>query len=486
MIRYRIGWLSLGIAVLAAVASPRSGAQVAAPPAARVQDPRMGTNRPTDDYEKTLPMIAQAGLTWVRDGVSWGIEVEKVKGDYTIPEKDLRRIKAIHQNKLKVLFLLNSYGNRAYDDPYDPEAYTRFAVEMARQLKDDVDCMEILNEPANFGFSKAYGGTWNGLEKDGSVSPWVGRYVSLLNKVAPAIKAVAPNMKVIGLGSVAPVNFRQLAMGINPAVDGIVDHPYSFKTVPEIVPFSAGMVQRDGIAVADEQGTFASLIANYRAQSRKYNGPKEIWLTEWGYSTFQPTLPVMYAGFTPSAQAKYMLRRFVEGIGLGVEVSIQYDFVNDYGGANPHDAENNFGLVDGELKPKPAYEAISRLTQVTANLRPDASVKVNVFPAADRPDVWPIVWDKGKLAAPGTIPTYGFRDAEGRLVVAIWSAERADGDLQPRVADIELLIDRPVTKIHCFDVMSGKRRKVAFKQEEGCVMMETQSIPDSPIFLTVE
>jgi hypothetical protein len=54
------------------------------------------------------------------------------------------------------------------------------------------------------------------------------------------------------------------------------------------------------------------------------------------------------------------------------------------------------------------------------------------------------------------------------------------------VADIELLIDRPVTKIHCFDVMSGKRRKVAFKQEEGCVMMETQSIPDSPIFLTVE
>jgi len=113
---------------------------------------------------------------------------------------------------------------------------------------------------------------------------------------------------VIALGSVAPVNLRQLAMGISPAVDGLVDHPYSPHTVPEIVPWAStpSLVKRDGIASADEQGTFASQIRLYREQSAKHHGPGEIWLTEFGYTTFQPAKPgEFYSGFTPSAQAKW-------------------------------------------------------------------------------------------------------------------------------------------------------------------------------------
>jgi hypothetical protein len=436
------------------------------------------------DCETVMPLIVDAGLAWIRDDIYWG-EVEETKGVYKIPDRHLRWIKMAHARGLKLILILNG-ENRLYQDIYDPDAYARWAAEMATQLKDDVDCLEILNEPANFGYTKAYGGMWNGVEKDGSVSPWVGKYVTLINKAAVAIKAANPKMKVIGLGSQSPVNFRQVAMGIDPAVDGMVDHPYSFRVVPEIIPFgsSPAMLARDGIVVADEQGSFASLIRNYRAQSKKYNGPKEIWLTEWGYTTFQPSTPMQYAGFTPNAQAKYLLRRFVECLGLGVEVSIQYDFKDD--GTDIRNPEHFFGMVDVNLRPKPAYEAISNLTQATAALRADAAVKVNVFPAADRPDVWPIVWDKHKLAAPGTIPTYGFRDAEGRVVVAIWSAERADGDMTSRVADVELVVDHPVTEIRCLNVLSGKHSKVAFHQEDGTIMMETLTIPDSPIFLTLE
>lgn len=435
-----------------------------------VQDPRFGVATHFNfgwDCERVMPLIADAGLTWIRDEVFWE-EVERTKGVYQVPEKHWRWIKMAHARGLKLILILNG-RNRLYEDVYDPDAYTRWAVEMATQLKDNVDCLEILNEPANFGFDKPYGGTWNGVEKDGSSSPWVGKYVALINKAAPAIKAVNPKVKVIGLGSASPANFRQLAMGISPAVDGIVDHPYSYRSVPEIIPFAStpDTLARDGIAVADEQGTFASLIRNYRAQSKKHHGPKEIWLTEWGYTTFEPHMPTLFAGFTPSAQAKYMLRRFMESMGLGVDVSIEYDFKDD--GTDVRNSEHHFGIVDAELRPKPAYEALRRLTQTTATLRADESVKVNVFPTA-----------------PGTMRAYGFRDRDGRAVVALWSAERADGDMAPRTADVELVMERPVSTIRCLDVLSGKRRKVAFEQGDGAVMIEALAVPDSPIFLTVE
>jgi hypothetical protein len=435
-----------------------------------VQDPRLGVATHFNfgwDHEKIMPLIADAGLTWIRDELFWE-EVEQTKGVYQIPEKHWRWIKMAHANRLKLIIILNG-RNRLYEDVYDPDAYTRWAVEMARQLQDHVDCLEILNEPANFGFNKPYGGTWNGVEKDGSASPWVPRYVALINKAAPAIKSVSPKVKVIGLGSASPANFRKLAMSISPAVDGIVDHPYSYRSVPEIIPFAStpDILARDGIAVADEQGTFISLIRNYRAQSQKHNGPKEIWLTEWGYTTFEPHTPTLFAGFTPSAQAKYMLRRFVECLGLGVDVSIQYDFKDD--GTDIRNPEHHFGIVDAALQPKLAYQAISRLTQATAALQRDESVQINVFPAG-----------------PGAMRAYGFRDADGRTVAALWSAERADGDMAPRTADVELVIDRPVSTIRCLDVMTGNRRKISFKQEDGAVMIEALTVPDSPIFLTVE
>jgi hypothetical protein len=470
----RIGLLisTIVIVALVAVCPPAATGQAPAAPPARVQDARLGTATHFQqgwDHEAIMPLIAQAGLTWIRDELLWS-NVEKTKGVYQIPEKERRWIRAAHQHNLKLILVLN-FSNPLYEDPYDPEAFALFAAEMARQLKDDVDCLEILNEPANFGYSKVYGGTWNGVEKDRSVSPWVGKYVTLINKAAPAIKSANPKMKVIGLGSQSPVNFRQLAMGISPAVDGIVDHPYSYKSVPEIIPFgaNAGILDRDGIAVADEQGTFTSLIRNYRSQSLKYDGPKEIWLTEWGYTTFQPAGPTLFAGFTRSAQAKYLLRRFVECLALGVDVIIQYDFKDD--GSDIRETEHHFGLVDAKLQPKPSYEAISHLTQATAPLRADASVRVTVFPVTDQKDA---------------IPAYGFRDAAGHAVLALWSAERVDGDLSPRTADVELLSDQPVSQIHCLDVLNGKRSKIAFKQEDGTVMMEALTIPDSPIFLTVE
>ena len=427
-------------------------------------------------------MIADAGLGWIRDDLNWN-DVEKQKGIYVIPAQTLKWIKAAHANNLKLILLLNK-GNTLYTNPYDPEAYARFSAAMAKQLKNDVDAFELQNEPANFGYTKYYGGHWNGIDSTGKQEPWVTNYVTLLNKAAKAIKAVNPTVKVIGLGSVAPVNFRQLQAGIAPEVDGLTDHPYSYRTVPELIPYSgsAGILKRDGIATADDKGTFSSQIEMYRAQSAKYNGPKEIWLTEFGYSVFQPAKKSLFAGFTESAQAKYLQRRLMMGLGMGVTRLMQYDFKDD--GKDPHEAEHHFGLVDPELNPKPAYAAVKSLAEATAGFQLEKSTKVEVFPVADRPDTYPIIWDQSMLAAPGTIPVYTFTDELGQTVIALWSAERADGDFTTRIANISIDAgNKKVQSISMKDLMSGSITELGFTSKQGKLNLEKMSIPDYPVLI---
>jgi hypothetical protein len=464
-------------AVLAAEQAP--GIPTAPVPLER-RNPHMGTNTHFAQYwdvATVMPVIAASGLSWIRDEVYWN-EVEKSQGVYQVPEKSRKWIEAAQQGGLKVIVCMDSRAP-FYKGLYDPAAYAAAAAYVAKELAGKVQALEVLNEPHNSGYMKAYGGTWNGLEADGSISPWVGKYVTFLNLTAQAVKTANPQMKVIGLGSVAQVNFRQIAMGLAPEVEGLTDHPYSYRTVPEIVLFD----KRD--ATTDEQGTFASQIRMYREQCEKYSGPKEIWLTEWGYTTYHETTPgFMCAGFTEGAQGQYILRRFMECLGLGVNVSCQYDFKNDDAGLENQDV--NFGMVDTNLKPKPAYAAVRRLATAMAGCEAKNSLEVKVFPMVDQPDQWPIVWGGAKLAAPGTIPCYQFVNAEEKSLVALWSAERADGDLQPRTAKVAITTEAPVTTIQGLDLWTGETFAVPFERQGQQIVIQKLTVPAYPITLTLD
>ena len=185
------------------------------------------------DYQKLMPLIEKSGLGWIRDDIGWD-SVEREKGKYQVPERTLAWIHAAHEHHLRVLAILNA-DNKLYADHYDPEAFARWGAWMAKELAGDIDAVEILNEPNNFGFSKYYGGSHDG-EGD---SPWVAKYVTLMNTAAKAIKAANPKMPVIGFGAGVPVTYKQLSLGASPSVDGIADHPYSNHSVPELLPGSA-------------------------------------------------------------------------------------------------------------------------------------------------------------------------------------------------------------------------------------------------------
>jgi len=261
--------LALGANLLfAATADARAEATSQAP----VREDRLGVCTHFGQHwsvEGLMPLIARSGVGWIRDELGWGA-LEPTPGKYQIPPQTRAWIGAARRAGLKIDLIL-AYGNRAYPDHYNTEAYAKAAAWLARALASDVEAIEILNEPNNFGFRTTYGGTWNGNEPAGAVAPYLRKYVELLNAAAKEIKLATPQMTVIGLGAPPPANFRMIALGLASQVDGLTDHPYPAQ-LPELVPYAANpeMLRRDGLATADLQGTFLSQVSMFRAQAKKY------------------------------------------------------------------------------------------------------------------------------------------------------------------------------------------------------------------------
>ena len=399
-----------------------------------------------------MPLIASSGAGWIRDDFGWA-GMEPTRGNYRIPAKAKAWIQAARAAGLKIDLIL-AYGNPAYTDHYDTAAYAKAAGWLARELANDIQAIEILNEPNNFGFRDAYGGQWNGNERTGSVSPYLQKYVQILNAAAKEIKLTNPNMKVIGLGTPPPASFRMIALGLVPQVDGLTDHPYG-KEMPEVVPYidNPYFILRDGIATADANGTFASQVSMFRTQAKKYGATEKLWHTEWGYSTERSKSgkPVI----SEDTQAIYILRRILESEAIGVEHTFVYDFKDD--GADPYSNEQTFGLIHNDLSAKPAYYALQRITGTLAGLSPAAPAKqatIEIEPAAK----------PGRLGS----RCYTFSSSNGATtVVAFWDVKPWDPNTKPASATIAVPVTGEARHVYLYDLLSGNQTEVSDKLSQN-------------------
>lgn len=85
--------------------------------------------------------------------------------------------------------------------------------------------------------------------------------------------------------------------------------------------------------------------------------PKPMACTEAGYSTFND-------GTTEATHAKYVPRLFCEHFRAGMPRTFLYEFVDEWN--LPEEREANFGLLRHDLSPKPAFECLRRLIELTA------------------------------------------------------------------------------------------------------------------------
>jgi hypothetical protein len=421
--------------------------------------------------EEIMPLVARSGVGWIRDELAWAA-LEPTPGKYHLPVKTLAWIHAARRAGLKIDLIL-AYGNPAYPDHYDTAAYARAAGWLAHAVASDVQAMEILNEPNNFGFRTTYGGAWNGNERNGAVSPYLRKYVELLNAAAKEIKLANPQMTVIGLGTPAPASFRMIALGLAREVDGLTDHPYGVQ-MPELVPYAANpvMLSRDGIATADAQGTFLSQVSMFRAQAKKFGATEKLWHTEWGYSTVRARPEKHQPGLSEETQAVYILRRLLQSVGIGVEHTFIYDFKDD--GTDPFSDYDNLGLVRNDRSPKESFFAVQRLTGLLAGMETATPGKQALIQTDPSPDQ-----GLGHQA-------YTFSSPDGqKTVVAFWEARPWD----PRAATANAVLILPLASepahVSLYDLLSGTETQIQWKRSEENHVAITVPISATPKMLIV-
>lgn len=464
------GWALGANLLLAATACARAEANSQAP----VREDRLGVCTHFGQHwsvEGLMPLIARSGVGWIRDELGWGA-LEPTPGKYQIPPQTRAWIGAARRAGLKIDLIL-AYGNRAYPDHYDTEAYAKAAAWLAGALASDVEAIEILNEPNNFGFRTTYGGTWNGNEPAGAVAPYLRKYVELLNAAAKEIKLATPQMTVIGLGAPPPANFRMIALGLASQVDGLTDHPYPAQ-LPELVPYAANpeMLRRDGLATADLQGTFLSQVSMFRAQAKKYGATEKLWHTEWGYSTVRAQPDKRKPGLTEEAQAVYILRRILQSTAAGVEHSFIYDFQDD--GTNPDSDYENFGLIKNNRSPKQSYFALQRLTGLLAEMRmaaPDHQARIEgTDPAAENNGL-------GRQC-----PTFSSSDGQ-KTLVAFWEAKPWEPIAQASSAVVTWPLAPEPRRLTLYDPLTGKETQIPWKKSGDNQISITVPISSAPKLL---
>lgn len=298
-------------------------------------------------HERDLDLIAAAGFKWVREDFSWS-GIERQKGDYDWSEFDAFTAD-LEKHGLGAYYIL-AYSNPLYEKtvastnpvtgqrehrslaspqhPASVAAYARWAAAAAEHFHGHKIIWEIWNEP-NISFWKP--------------KPDVGQYTTLALAAAKAMRGADPQVCIVApTTSEFPWPFLESVCksGLLEYLDAVSVHPYRGQA-PETA--AADFARLRGILSQYAPGRTIPIISG-----------------EWGYATSTN-------GFTLDTQAAYIVRQQLSNLLNGVPVSIWYDWKND--GDDPGNREHNFGTVDQQLNPKPAYQAIQTMTRELGGCR---------------------------------------------------------------------------------------------------------------------
>jgi hypothetical protein len=303
------------------------------------------------DSERTdniVELAAAAGIHWSREEFHWEwIEPEQGVQDKDTLERYDRSVTALRSHDISILGLL------AYDTPWSAGAnapasdaqrddYARFAASMVKRYRGSVHYWEIWNEPNLDHF-------WQP-----QADPLA--YAALLRTAYAAVKQADPAAMVVGCAtSGVDLDFIRdvLGAGGGACMDVLSIHPYS---------------GHESTDVTNERQDIRKL----RALLAEYGLNLPIWVTEVGFQTSSND-----NGVSEEEQGGLLARTYLTLFAEGVDVVINYDFVDD--GTDPTDGEQNFGMLHHDLSPKPAYTALATTAALLAGAQFEQSANLGAF-----------------------------------------------------------------------------------------------------------
>jgi len=283
------------------------------------------------NMERVASMAQTAGVKWSREEFQWQrIEPKRGQFDFTFYDQLVNTAEAHGIT----LYALVAYWT-PWTQPYEEEGfkdYCTFLRALVRRYKGRIKHWEIYNEPNIF--------FWSGPHE---------RYPVLLKMAYDAVKEEDPEAQVLGCSTAGiDTPFIQMCLDAKAPFDTLTIHPYR------------GELHEEG---------FIQDLTSTRQQINN----RPIWITEMGW----PTIP---GSATEREQATRLARAYLAAIGSGACQNIcWYNFRND--GWNPYYNEDNFGIMQQDLVPKPAYRALASVCRTFTSGTPSLT-RMPISPAS--------------------------------------------------------------------------------------------------------
>jgi hypothetical protein len=349
-----------------------------------------GTWSSYDDASRAvvLDRLRDAGVTWVRIDLGWASLQETSRGAHSQWYVDLadRAVDEARARGLKVLATLwatPSWANGGAGTgtpPSNPADYAAAAQWAAAHFRGRVSAWEVWNEPNLTEF-------WTGNVAD---------YARLLKAAYPAIKAGDSSAQVV-LGGPStndtPWLAQLYAAGAKGSFDVMATHPYQgMADAPPETPSDGNRWWLSNVTTVHDL-----MVANG-------DGAKSIWFTEFGWSSHDNPSGVQNwnRGVTPQQQADFLVRALTY-VAQNFPYVTNVFWYEERNSASGNVQLDNYGLLNRDLSPKPAYDALKaflRTNTASASAAPAAPAPAPAAPAPAPASPAPAASSDGSSGSP--------------------------------------------------------------------------------------
>lgn len=331
------------------------------------------------DKDKVNQKAREAGFNWERQQVAWR-DVQGTNLLFAWGELDSVVESAQRSKQKLILSVLKSpkWASPKTDGgmPENPLDFGNFMYMLARHYKGKVQAYEIWNEQNLKG------------ESGGAVN--VGQYIDLLKYGYSGAKYADPNAVVL-FGGLTPtevnnpnvavddVKYLQAAYAYQGGImknyfDVLGAHPGSNSNSPDqLWPDNPGTGHCPPV-YASQEGTcwrnkasfyFRRIEAQYTAMSAAGDGNKQMWLTEFGWSTYNTAKDYEYGQLiSPDTQAQYLVRAFEKGKNdypwMGVMCVWNLNF-STLPNLKPDDEKVPWSVINPDFSNRPAFDALKAM-----------------------------------------------------------------------------------------------------------------------------